>query len=82
MYLNGTAPLNVTGAVASCVHKTNESTSDLGTCTWAHGSDKDSFLWADELHPSEQADRRLAQQLFDIYAGRSSKYITFYGEKL
>jgi phospholipase/lecithinase/hemolysin len=81
-YLNGTAPLNVTGAVSSCVYGVNESLGDLGTCTFAHGSARDSFLWADELHPSEQADRRLAQQLHDIYTGKSSKYITFYGKKL
>ena len=44
-FLNGTAPLNVTGAVHSCVYKLNESTSDTGVCTNAVGTDQDSFLW-------------------------------------
>ena len=45
LYLNGTAPLNVTGAVHSCVFQVNESTSDPGVCTDAVGTDQDSFLW-------------------------------------
>ena len=44
-FLNGTAPLNVTGAVHSCVYQLNESTSDPGVCTDAVGTDQDSFLW-------------------------------------
>lgn len=44
-YLNGTAPLNTTGAINSCVFQLNESTSDPGVCTVAEGSDRDSFLW-------------------------------------
>lgn len=44
-YLNGTAPLNTTGAVKSCVYQLNEATSDTGNCTIAQGSDRDSFLW-------------------------------------
>ena len=45
LYLNGTAPLNVTGAVHACVLELNESTSDPGVCTDATGTDQDSFLW-------------------------------------
>ena len=45
LYLNGTAPLNVTGAVHACVFQLNESTSDTGICTDAMGTDQDSFLW-------------------------------------
>lgn len=45
LYLNGTAPLNTTGAVRSCVFNLNESTSDPGDCTLATGSDADSFVW-------------------------------------
>lgn len=44
-YLNGTAPLNVTGAVQECVFDLNENTSDMGRCTIAQGTDRDSFLW-------------------------------------
>lgn len=44
-YFNGTAPLNVTGAVRSCVYEINQSPAEQGVCTVATGSDKDSFLW-------------------------------------
>ena len=44
-FLNGTAPLNVTGAVHACVFELNESTSDPGVCTDATGTAQDSFLW-------------------------------------
>ena len=44
-YLNGTAPLNVTGAVHSCVFEEGESTSDPGDCTTVEGTDRDSYLW-------------------------------------
>lgn len=42
-YLNGTAPLNVTGVVAPCVYQLNDGSS--GVCSSVQGSDKDSFLW-------------------------------------
>ena len=45
LYLNGTAPLNVTGAVHACVFKEGESTADTGVCADAVGTDRDSFLW-------------------------------------
>ena len=45
LFLNGTAPLNVTGAVHACVFQLNESTGDPGACTDATGTDIDSFLW-------------------------------------
>ena len=44
-YLNGTAPLNVTGAVHSCIYKEGESVHDTGACTTAKGTDRDSFFW-------------------------------------
>ena len=44
-FLNGTAPLNVTGAVHACVFQLNESASDPSDCTDATGTDQDSFLW-------------------------------------
>ena len=44
-FLNGTAPLNVTGAVHACIFQLNESTSDPGVCTDATGTDADSFMW-------------------------------------
>jgi phospholipase/lecithinase/hemolysin len=77
-YFNGTAPANVTGAVRACVLGENSDTGSLGACTLATGKAVDSFMWADELHPSEQSDRKLAQQIFKIYQGKSEDYVTFY----
>jgi phospholipase/lecithinase/hemolysin len=69
----------VTSSVAACVFATNESTGVTGDCTWTTApAKKDSFLWADELHPSEQADRQLAQQIYGILAGKSTRWVTFY----
>ena len=44
-FLNGTAPLNVTGSVHACVFEIGESMFDSGVCTNATGTDTDSFLW-------------------------------------
>ncbi|KAH7061744.1 carbohydrate esterase family 16 protein [Auriculariales sp. MPI-PUGE-AT-0066] len=62
-YLNGTDPLNVTGAVKSCVYQVN-GTADTAQCTTVEvASARDSYLWYDELHPSEQADRVIAREI-------------------
>ncbi|KAI9870229.1 MAG: hypothetical protein M1830_004504 [Pleopsidium flavum] len=67
-YLNGTAPANVTGFSHQC--------SVNGTmCTM--DSSPDSFLWFDELHPSEQTDRIIARNFVDVINGNSS-YATYY----
>ncbi len=42
-YFNGTAPLNVTGAVNTCVFQVGDS--DENVCTLINGSDRDSYLW-------------------------------------
>ncbi|PPQ64113.1 hypothetical protein CVT24_008724 [Panaeolus cyanescens] len=73
-YLNGTAPLNVNGAVQTCVFELNESTSDTGNCTIAQGTDRDSFLWFDELHPSEQADRIVAREIAQVIEGKPNQW--------
>ncbi|KAI0648790.1 hypothetical protein C8Q79DRAFT_903066 [Trametes meyenii] len=77
MYLNGTAPLNVTGAAHACVFQENESTGDPGVCTDAVGSDRDSFLWYDELHPSEQAERQVAKLISDVIHRKTEQWITW-----
>ncbi|KAI0657945.1 hypothetical protein C8Q70DRAFT_250112 [Cubamyces menziesii] len=77
LYLNGTAPLNVTGAVHACVFQEGESTGDPGVCTDATGTDRDSFLWYDELHPSEQADRMVGKIISDTIHRKSEKWITW-----
>ncbi|KDQ55498.1 carbohydrate esterase family 16 protein [Jaapia argillacea MUCL 33604] len=77
-YLNGTAPLNVTGCVHSCVLNVNESTGDPGVCTIANGTDRDSFLWYDELHPSEQSDRIVAREITAAIKRTSEEWTTWF----
>ncbi|CAL1698361.1 unnamed protein product [Somion occarium] len=76
-YLNGTAPLNVTGAAHACVFELNESTSQTGVCTDAVGPAADSFLF-DELHPSEQTDRVVAREVAAAIRRKSSKWTTWF----
>ncbi|KAF8839794.1 carbohydrate esterase family 16 protein [Paxillus ammoniavirescens] len=76
-YLNGTVPLNVTGCVNSCVYQLNESTSDPGVCTTAEEGARDSFMWYDELHPSEQSDRIVAREITTVMKGEYNKWTTW-----
>ncbi|KAF1976162.1 SGNH hydrolase [Bimuria novae-zelandiae CBS 107.79] len=62
-YLNGTAPLNVTGYVIGA-----------GNISL---SDRDSFMWYDELHPSEQVDRVVAREFVSVLGG-SSKWAKYW----
>ncbi|EIN06960.1 carbohydrate esterase family 16 protein [Punctularia strigosozonata HHB-11173 SS5] len=78
LYLNGTAPLNVTGSIVSCILQVNESTSDPGDCTIAQGTDRDSFLFFDEIHPSEQADRVVAREIAKVLNGTSERWVTVF----
>jgi phospholipase/lecithinase/hemolysin len=66
-YLNGTAPLNVTGYVNQCNSNGTE-------CVLTQSPD--SYLWYDELHPSEQADPIVASEFVKMVQGHSqySKY--------
>lgn len=77
-YLNGTAPLNVTGAVDACVYPLNAGPDAVPECTVATSTDKDSFLWFDELHPSEQADRVVARNMANAISRKSEKWITWF----
>lgn len=62
-YLNGSAPLSVTSWINQCT--------DLnGTVCTARPS-PDSYLWYDELHPSEQADRNVAKEFVKVVGGES-----------
>lgn len=62
-YLNGTAPLSVTGFAHHC-------NLTRGDCVTA--SSPDSFLWYDELHPSEQTERVVARNFVDVVEGNST----------
>lgn len=65
-YLNGTAPPNATGFVTACAQTSCPDKSD-----W------DSFLWYDELHPSEQAGRIVAKEFIKVVKG-GSKYVKYW----
>ncbi|KAK5133805.1 hypothetical protein LTR08_007235 [Meristemomyces frigidus] len=67
-YLNGTAPLNVTGFVHHC-------NTTGGDCV-ANAS-PDSFMWYDELHPSEQTQRIVARNFVDVVRG-ASKWASYW----
>jgi phospholipase/lecithinase/hemolysin len=60
-YFNGTEPANVMGSVLTCGKD--------GKCV--QSSSPDAYLWFDELHPSEQASRLLAEEFVKVVAGTS-----------
>ncbi|KAG2754216.1 carbohydrate esterase family 16 protein [Suillus brevipes Sb2] len=74
-YFNGTAPYNVTGCINSCVHTMNSTAAP--TCTVANGTDADSFLWYDELHPSQQSDRIVAREMTAVMMGENNQWTTW-----
>ncbi|KAF2201481.1 hypothetical protein GQ43DRAFT_371359 [Delitschia confertaspora ATCC 74209] len=67
-YLNGTAPLNVTGNSYVCDAAGNNCTDD---------PNRDAYLWYDELHPSEQAERVVAKEFVNLLKGES-KWATYW----
>ena len=86
-FLNGTAPLNVTGYQAH----TNLTGGDLHllpspgmisilrVTSSLVNSVIDSFLWYDALHPSEQASRQVAREIVKTFNGSRSQYAKFFG---
>ncbi|KAI0741767.1 SGNH hydrolase-type esterase domain-containing protein [Daedaleopsis nitida] len=72
LYLNGTAPLNVTGAVHACY------SGNYDNCTDVLGTDQDSYLWYDELHPSVQAERVVAKAMSDVIARKAENWTTWF----
>ncbi|KAE9405297.1 hypothetical protein BT96DRAFT_988578 [Gymnopus androsaceus JB14] len=63
-YFNGTAPLNVTFPIRSCVCHLD---SDEVICTEVESEhERDSYMWWDELHPSEQAQRIVAKEIAEV----------------
>lgn len=57
-YLNGTVPYNVTGTVTGCGD----------ACSM---DARDSYLWYDTLHPSEQTDRVIAREFVNVVEKKS-----------
>ncbi|KAF4552899.1 GDSL-like Lipase/Acylhydrolase-like protein 2 [Elsinoe fawcettii] len=61
-YLNGTAePLSTTGVVNRCT----------ANRTCVRSDSPDSYLWFDELHPGEQAERVFAREFLTVLDGKS-----------
>lgn len=70
-YLNGTAPLNVQGVSHVC-------NLQGGNCTTAGVKERDSYMWYDPLHPSEQTSRIVAREFVSVLGGKS-KWATYFG---
>lgn len=69
-YLNGTAPLNVTGTSKTCATVSGQN------CTVS--ASPDSFEWFDPLHLSEQTSRVVAREFVSVLGGRG-KWGTYWG---
>jgi hypothetical protein len=67
-YFNGTAPLSVKSWVNQC------GVEQGSPCT--QKPSPDSYLWFDELHPSEQAERVVAREFVKVVGGQS-EYATY-----
>jgi hypothetical protein len=68
-YLNGTAPLNVTGVVHKCDPQG-------ANCTMADSPD--SYMWYDEIHPSQQTSRIVAKEFLSVLSGMS-RWASYWG---
>ncbi|KAL5490557.1 hypothetical protein ACEPAI_5390 [Sanghuangporus weigelae] len=73
-YLNGTASPNAVTPIKSCIFQLNGSTAN---CTTITGTDRDSYLWVDELHPSEQANRVVAREYSDAVLRKTDSWVTW-----
>ena len=71
LYLNGTAPPNVMGSINECVFELNGGPVGGAGPPPVPGPERDSFLWFDELHPSEQADRIVAREMANALKGNT-----------
>lgn len=67
-YLNGSAPVNVTGFSRQC-------NANRSMCV--DSDSPDSYLWLDDLHPSEQAGRGFARAFVDVVKG-TSRWATYW----
>jgi phospholipase/lecithinase/hemolysin len=70
-YLNGSRPITVQDWERQCDPTGEE-------CVFRNdGESPDSFMWWDELHPSEQVHRLLAKEVLETLDGRS-EYATYW----
>ncbi|KAJ5714373.1 uncharacterized protein N7483_011554 [Penicillium malachiteum] len=64
-YLNGTVPYNVTSSIHRCGSPCDSD------------AVRDSYMWYDDLHPSEQTDRVVAREFVEVVKGQS-KWATYW----
>lgn len=67
-YFNGSMPVNVTGHCHQCPNASDYHYCGMGDCV---GTQHDSYMWWDELHPSEQTGRLVAMEVQKKMQGRS-----------
>ncbi|KAF8310069.1 hypothetical protein DL93DRAFT_2169916 [Clavulina sp. PMI_390] len=67
-YFNGSIPANVTGHCHQCPNATDWHYCGDGDCTL---DQRDSYMWWDELHPSEQTGRNIAKEMLKKILGTS-----------
>ncbi|KAF5361189.1 hypothetical protein D9758_009023 [Tetrapyrgos nigripes] len=67
-YYNGSIPANVTSWCHKCPNPLDYHFCGIGDCT---EDERDSYMWWDELHPSEQTGRNVAQEMFKKIHGTS-----------
>ncbi|KAG8833908.1 hypothetical protein FRC17_009867 [Serendipita sp. 399] len=76
LYLNGTAPYNTTGSANPCVYEPGASSATY--CTMVSETEVDSYVWYNELHATNQANRVVAKEITELIRGRSSKWATWF----
>ncbi|KAI9654163.1 MAG: hypothetical protein M1831_005517 [Alyxoria varia] len=69
-YLNGTTPPKVDRFINHC---------NLDSTNCSRASDPDSYVWYDELHPSEQVDRVIAREFTNVLSG-TSQFAQYFGQ--
>ncbi|KAK7455766.1 hypothetical protein VKT23_010798 [Stygiomarasmius scandens] len=69
-YFNGSIPATVTNWCHKCPNPFDFHSCGIGDCT---ETERDSYMWWDELHPSEQTGRNVAMELLKKIRG-SSKF--------
>ncbi|RDX54918.1 hypothetical protein OH76DRAFT_849959 [Lentinus brumalis] len=67
-YFNGSIPANVTDHCHQCPDPDDWRQCGIGDCTL---EERDSYMWWDELHPSEQTGRNLAAEMHKKILGES-----------
>ncbi|KAH8102708.1 GDSL lipase/acylhydrolase, partial [Cristinia sonorae] len=71
-FLNGTAPFNVTGSANPCPFPVDGTQPIF--CTLVNSTDQDSYVWYNELHLSNQANRIVARNVAQVIRGKENQF--------